>query len=78
MRASHKFTAGWLEATDTHKAITDAAVQLARAGTLTDVRFNHVYAYDHGYASVPSRASRSPVRRGVDLCPTANLLSEVI
>ncbi|MFE4358306.1 PIG-L deacetylase family protein [Kitasatospora sp. NPDC056800] len=45
--ASHKFTAGWLEVSATHKAITDAAVQLAREGKLTDVRFNFVYAYDH-------------------------------
>ncbi|WP_331743069.1 PIG-L family deacetylase [Kitasatospora sp. NBC_01300] len=49
--ASHKFTAGWLEVTKTHKAITDAAVQLARAGKLTDVRFNFVYAYDHPLSS---------------------------
>ncbi|MFE3498497.1 PIG-L deacetylase family protein [Kitasatospora sp. NPDC059160] len=45
--ASHKFTAGWLEVSATHKAISDAAVQLAREGKLTDVRFNFVYAYDH-------------------------------
>ncbi|MFJ4184245.1 PIG-L deacetylase family protein [Kitasatospora sp. NPDC089509] len=44
--ASHKFTAGWLEVTRTHKAITDAAVELAWDGVLTDVRFNFVYAYD--------------------------------
>jgi LmbE family N-acetylglucosaminyl deacetylase len=49
--ASHKFTAGWLETTATHKAITDAAVQLYRAGTLTDVRFNYVYAYDQPLSS---------------------------
>ncbi|MFJ6623411.1 PIG-L deacetylase family protein [Kitasatospora sp. NPDC091335] len=49
--ASHKFTAGWLEVTDTHKAITDAAVQLAREGKLSDVRFNFVYAYDQPLAS---------------------------
>ncbi|MFI8461568.1 hypothetical protein [Kitasatospora sp. NPDC085464] len=66
--ASHKFTAGWLEITATYKAITDAAVQLYRAGTLTDVRFNYVYAYDQplssradgaayvlGYHSVPEK-----------------------
>ncbi|MER7672314.1 PIG-L family deacetylase [Kitasatospora sp. NPDC096128] len=45
--ASHKFTAGWLEVTRTHKAITDAAVALAWDGVLTDVRFNFVYAYDY-------------------------------
>ncbi|MFD7591900.1 PIG-L deacetylase family protein [Kitasatospora sp. NPDC059812] len=49
--ASHKFTAGWLEITDTHKAIADAAVQLAREGKLTDVRFNFVYAYDQPLGS---------------------------
>ncbi|MER8104630.1 PIG-L family deacetylase [Kitasatospora sp. NPDC094016] len=49
--ASHKFTAGWLEVSATHKAISDAAVQLARAGKLTDVRFNFVYAYDYPLAS---------------------------
>ncbi|MEV7601242.1 PIG-L family deacetylase [Kitasatospora sp. NPDC089797] len=45
--ASHKFTAGWLEVTRTHKAITDAAVELAWDGVLSDVRFNFVYAYDY-------------------------------
>ncbi|MFJ8476386.1 PIG-L deacetylase family protein [Kitasatospora sp. NPDC094011] len=49
--ASHKFTAGWLEVSATHKAISDAAVQLAKAGKLTDVRFNFVYAYDYPLAS---------------------------
>ncbi|MFJ8007693.1 PIG-L deacetylase family protein [Streptomyces fagopyri] len=44
--ASHKFTAGWLEVTDTHKAISDAAYLLMNEGVLTDVRFNYVYAYD--------------------------------
>ncbi|MEV7598348.1 PIG-L family deacetylase [Kitasatospora sp. NPDC089797] len=49
--ASHKFTAGWLEVSATHKAISDAAVQLAKEGKLTDVRFNFVYAYDYPLAS---------------------------
>ncbi|CAL2064883.1 hypothetical protein [Streptomyces murinus] len=52
--ASHKFTAGRLEVTDTHKAITDAAVKLAREGVLTDVRWDpsrNLYAL--GHHSVP-------------------------
>ncbi|MET7437703.1 PIG-L deacetylase family protein [Streptomyces sp. NPDC004082] len=44
--ASHKFTAGWLEETDTHKALADAAYFLIQEGVLKDVRFNYVYAYD--------------------------------
>ncbi|MER5473056.1 PIG-L family deacetylase [Streptomyces sp. NPDC002935] len=44
--ASHKFTAGWLEVTDTHKALSDVAYRLLNDGTITDARFNHVYAYD--------------------------------
>jgi LmbE family N-acetylglucosaminyl deacetylase len=44
--ASHKFTAGWLEETDTHKALADAAYFLLNEGVLADVRFNYVYAYD--------------------------------
>ncbi|MFC0601056.1 PIG-L deacetylase family protein [Streptomyces palmae] len=44
--ASHQFTAGWLEATRPHKAITDAAFHLMNEGVLRDVRFNYVYAYD--------------------------------
>lgn len=41
-----KFAAGWLEETDTHKALSDAAYFLMNEGVLTDVRFNYVYAYD--------------------------------
>ncbi|HEY8980719.1 MAG TPA: PIG-L family deacetylase [Streptomyces sp.] len=43
--ASHKFTAGWLEGTETHKAGSDVAYRLMNDGVITDVRFNHVYAY---------------------------------
>ncbi|MEW2256743.1 PIG-L family deacetylase [Streptomyces sp. NPDC047869] len=43
--ASHKFTAGWLERTETHKACSDVAYRLMNDGTISDVRFNHVYAY---------------------------------
>ncbi|MHC5903877.1 PIG-L deacetylase family protein [Streptomyces sp. S6] len=43
--ASHKFTAGWLEGTETHKAGSDVAYRLMNDGVLKDVRFNHVYAY---------------------------------
>ncbi|MGW3465155.1 PIG-L deacetylase family protein [Streptomyces olivaceoviridis] len=43
---SHKFTAGWLEETDTHKALADAAYFLLEEGVLKDVRFNYVYAYN--------------------------------
>jgi LmbE family N-acetylglucosaminyl deacetylase len=44
--ASHKFTAGWLEHTETHKACSDVAYRLMNDGTISDVRFNHVYAYE--------------------------------
>ncbi|MET8976196.1 PIG-L family deacetylase [Streptomyces sp. NPDC004539] len=44
--ASHKFTAGWLERTEAHKAGSDVAYRLLNDGTISDVRFNHVYAYD--------------------------------
>ncbi|MFJ3718025.1 PIG-L deacetylase family protein [Streptomyces sp. NPDC090057] len=43
--ASHKFTAGWLERTETHKACSDVAYRLMNDGTISDVRFNYVYAY---------------------------------
>ncbi|WP_220213850.1 hypothetical protein [Streptomyces shenzhenensis] len=43
--ASHKFTSGWLEHTGTHKACSDVAYRLMNDGTISDVRFNHVYAY---------------------------------
>lgn len=43
--ASHKFTAGWLEHTETHKACSDAAYRLMNDGAISDVRFNYVYAY---------------------------------
>ncbi|MFF0752264.1 PIG-L deacetylase family protein [Streptomyces sp. NPDC004267] len=43
--ASHKFAAGWLDKTATHKACSDAAYWLMKNGELTDVRFNHIYAY---------------------------------
>ncbi|RPE46153.1 LmbE family N-acetylglucosaminyl deacetylase [Streptomyces sp. Ag109_O5-1] len=43
--ASHKFTAGWLERTEAHKACSDVAYRLMNDGTISDVRFNHVYAY---------------------------------
>jgi len=43
--ASHKFTAGWLEHTETHKAGSDVAYRLMNDGVIKDVRFNHVYAY---------------------------------
>ncbi|MEV7729977.1 PIG-L family deacetylase [Streptomyces sp. NPDC087917] len=45
--ASHKFAAGWLDGTDTHKACSDAAYWLMKNGELTDVRFNYIYAYKH-------------------------------
>ncbi|GLW35490.1 PIG-L deacetylase family protein [Actinoplanes regularis] len=50
--ASHKFVAGWMDklgsdpANGTHKACSDAAYRLMNDGTLTDVRFNHIYAYN--------------------------------
>jgi LmbE family N-acetylglucosaminyl deacetylase len=50
--ASHKFPAGWIDrlgqkpANSTHKAISDAAYRLMNDRTLTDVRFNHIYAYN--------------------------------
>lgn len=43
--ASHKFAAGWLDGNATHKACSDAAYRLVQSGELTDVRFNHIYAY---------------------------------
>lgn len=43
--ASHKFSAGWLEHTETHKACSDVAYRLMNDGTISDVRFHHVYAY---------------------------------
>ncbi|MGX1882865.1 PIG-L deacetylase family protein [Streptomyces sp. NPDC055287] len=45
--ASHKFTAGWLEKTHTHKACSDVAYRLLNDGRITDARFNHVYAYNN-------------------------------
>ncbi|WP_328551399.1 MULTISPECIES: PIG-L deacetylase family protein [unclassified Streptomyces] len=44
--ASHKFAAGWLDGNPTHKACSDAAYWLMKNGELTDVRFNHIYAYE--------------------------------
>jgi LmbE family N-acetylglucosaminyl deacetylase len=44
--ASHKFAAGWLDTTATHKACSDAAYWLMRNGELADVRFNHIYTYE--------------------------------
>ncbi|MEU8652576.1 hypothetical protein [Streptomyces sp. NPDC048737] len=43
--ASHKFTAGWLEHTETHMACSDVAHRLMNDGTISDVRFHHVHAY---------------------------------
>ncbi|MBZ4320751.1 PIG-L deacetylase family protein [Streptomyces huiliensis] len=43
--ASHKFSAGWLDLTATHKACSDAAAQLFNDREITDVRFHHIYAY---------------------------------
>ncbi|MEU7906261.1 PIG-L family deacetylase [Actinoplanes sp. NPDC049118] len=49
--ASHKFAAGWMDIlpgqrpSPTHKACSDAAYRLMNDGTLTDVRFNHIYGY---------------------------------
>ncbi|MGW1951173.1 PIG-L deacetylase family protein [Streptomyces sp. NPDC001920] len=45
--ASHKFTAGWLEITGTHKALSDVAYRLMNDGRISDVRFNHIYAYQN-------------------------------
>ncbi|MCX5008930.1 PIG-L family deacetylase [Streptomyces sp. NBC_00638] len=57
--ASHKFAAGWLDGNPTHKACSDAAYWLMKNGELTDVRFNHIYAYQQ----YPNPADRG---RGAD------------
>ncbi|MBL1103739.1 hypothetical protein JK361_03820 [Streptomyces sp. 5-8] len=43
--ASHKFAAGRLDRTRTHKACGDVAYRLMNDGTISDVRFNHIHAY---------------------------------
>ncbi|KJY34405.1 MULTISPECIES: PIG-L deacetylase family protein [unclassified Streptomyces] len=55
--ASHKFSAGWLDVTATHKACSDAAYRLMNDGTISDVRFNHIYAYDRPYGERADGAS---------------------
>jgi LmbE family N-acetylglucosaminyl deacetylase len=50
--ASHKFPAGWLDAMDTHKAISDAAYELR--DEIPDMRFT----YCHVYGAVPDQADR--------------------
>lgn len=55
--ASHKFAAGWLDRTATHKACSDAAYRLMNDGILTDVRFNHIYAYILPYEKRTGKAS---------------------
>ncbi|KAB1150049.1 PIG-L family deacetylase [Streptomyces luteolifulvus] len=55
--ASHKFAAGWLDVTPTHKACSDAAYRLMNDGTIRDVRFNHIYAYDRPYGERARGAS---------------------
>ncbi|MER7758173.1 PIG-L family deacetylase [Streptomyces sp. NPDC097619] len=47
--SSHKFSAGWLDVTATHKACSDAAYRLLNDGVITDARFHHIYAYDRPY-----------------------------